>query len=70
MKYIKYLLIFAGGLWVILFLIVNLILPVVPSDNWCGAAVCIPFAGMLIWAYYVIYRWKEKNPLEDKERYL
>ena len=70
MKYIKYLLFFAGGLWAILFVIVNLILPVVPSDNWCGAAVCIPMIAFIVWAYYIFVRYQKKYPAEDKERYL
>lgn len=70
MKYIKALLFFAGGLWVILFLIVNLILPIVPSENWCAAAVFIPLIAFIVWGYYVFGKYHKKYPAEEEERYL
>lgn len=69
MKYIKYLLFFAVGLWAILFLIVNLILPIVPSENWCGYAIFLPMIAFILWAYHVRNKYKKKYP-DDKERWL
>lgn len=70
MKYLKYLVGFTVGLWFIWCFIINVILPIVPSRQWCGFVLLAPFIAFILWSYFVLDRYSDDHSDEDEERYL